>query len=418
MHTRPSELTHDAARPTEPAADQDLGYFIRLLWGRRWWILGGALACAVLVTVSTLVKPRSYEATLSLGVSRPGQGDTQTAPLNPSNYRPVIANQGLATDVIQRLGLKDGDQPMSPQVFLDRVLSVEEVRGTSLLLIKVRYTDPQQAARIANVVAERAVEVLRKLSNDETLQVRSSLGSQLQDSRTRLEDARRALAAFRTTAQIELVRKDVEAVLAERAGLLKLAVNIGARRAELARAERELSSLARTNTLRRTVEQDPALAEAVRQQQPATSPLGLVLQYEDSNPVHQKMEERVTELRAELAGLERESAQLIDERHLAADQQARLTELYRKESELSRLELERDLAEKVFTQASTAYETARLQVASRGVLLQVVDQAQPPRAPLPRGAGRAGALALLLSAGVLSISFILLDAFRNALHPS
>jgi uncharacterized protein involved in exopolysaccharide biosynthesis len=71
-----------------------------------------------------------------------------------------------------------------------------------------------------------------------------------------------------------------------------------------------------------------------------------------------------------------------------------LTDLYRKETELSRLEMDRDLSHRVYTDVATSYESARRTVASRTSALQVTDDAVVPDRPISRNVVRNTAFAM------------------------
>src|SRR5439155_25790919 len=102
-------------------------------------------------------------------------------------------------------------------------------------------------------------------------------------------------------------------------------------------------------------------------------------------------------------------AQVVDVRKLDASQFSQLSRLYDLERELARLELERDLATVHYRQVETAYETARVQVASRSAQLTILDSAVPPDRPASRHVARsavvglfAGFVLALIAAAILS----------------
>src|SRR5207249_1677406 len=121
------------------------------------------------------------------------------------------------------------------------------------------------------------------------------------------------------------------------------------------------------------------------------------------NPVFQKIDEGIVESRTKLAGLEQRKKQLVDVRRLDSNQLAELNRLYGVEARLSRLEMERELARKVYTEVATSYETARLQVLTRTADLQVIAPPVRPDRPISRNTLRnvvLGAIVGLLLASV------------------
>ena len=115
--------------------------------------------------------------------------------------------------------------------------------------------------------------------------------------------------------------------------------------------------------------------------------LSLETRNEEVNPVYQDLDKQVATSRTELAALEQQKAQLtsrkLDEPKLAA-----LTQMYAKESEINRLEMERDLAKKVYQEVANSYESARLLVAARSSALQILTRAIPPDRPESRKIAR------------------------------
>ena len=115
--------------------------------------------------------------------------------------------------------------------------------------------------------------------------------------------------------------------------------------------------------------------------------LSLQTKNEEVNPVYQDLDKQIASSRTELAALERQRAQLTA-RKLDEPKFAGLTELYAKESELNRLEMERDLAKKIYETVSNSHESARLLVAARSSALQILTRAIPPDKPESRKLAR------------------------------
>jgi uncharacterized protein involved in exopolysaccharide biosynthesis len=162
--------------------------------------------------------------------------------------------------------------------------------------------------------------------------------------------------------------------------------------------------------VKRTIDSDPALMESARSSasQP-NSLLGLETRNELINWVYQELDAQVAESRTNLASLERQKAQIVDVRKLGGPQLAKLTQLYQAESQLSDLQMQRDLARTVYLQVATTYETARMQVAGRSAQLQMIEPAVPPDRPESRHVARntliAAMVGLMLSVfGVLVYS--------------
>lgn len=131
----------------------DLDTFVRI--GRRWWwlvvsaaVLGGVAA----YLISTRITP-SYEArTTLLVVQRQGEGvvqlnDLQTAERLANTFSRLVTLRPVLDRSIQ-----DGNLPFNAGELAARI-GVTNPRGTQLLVVTARASNPDLAARISNTVA-------------------------------------------------------------------------------------------------------------------------------------------------------------------------------------------------------------------------------------------------------------------------
>jgi capsular polysaccharide biosynthesis protein len=136
---------------------------------------------AYAVTSASLQQAPTYEASAQVWVD-PQQGDQQTyvtrsgeeiQPLPPSpsveklqeltqTMVHAIESRPVAEEAIQRLGLE-----MSPSELLDN-LTVEQIEGTSFIVLTYEDTDPVRAQRIVNTVGEVFSEFISDRSSEFT----------------------------------------------------------------------------------------------------------------------------------------------------------------------------------------------------------------------------------------------------------
>jgi uncharacterized protein involved in exopolysaccharide biosynthesis len=263
----------------------------------------------------------------------------------------MVESLTTAAAVLKDVGL---DKQMRPAQFLDDVMSVSEVRGTNLMRVTVVYTDPQLAATMANRVADHAVRVARAVAATEAVHARDMIKEQLDEARRRLDEADTKERTFKQKAQVEAVRTDVDAQLNGRSTLLDLTVSIAAEKAKLEQMQQDL-------------------ATRKPQQQAGTD-----------GPVYQTLDGEVAASRARLASLEKQRTELMNVRKRNASQLASLNHLYEIETELGRLRVESELAEKIYSDISQRYEIASLQVVGRSAELSIIDPAVPADRPLSR----------------------------------
>jgi uncharacterized protein involved in exopolysaccharide biosynthesis len=277
-------------------------------------------------------------------------------------------------------------------------------------------SDPTLAANVANRVSDLAVEGARRLSQSEAVQARDDLRLEVEDARKRMEDVAAKLQNFKTAAQVELTRSDVEGMLEQRGGILPLLVDIEAARARVRRGEAELAARQRVDTFVKAIDADPTMAQAARTTgEPDSSLLRLQVKSQEVNKVYQDIEQQLAHDRTELAALQSRRTELIDVRGLNAQQQAKLTSLYHKESELARLTTEYDVAEAAYKQIAARYDVARLQIAGRSGQIQLIDRAIISSEPLPRHRGVDIAFAAMGGAMVSAIALLLLRSVSDVL---
>jgi uncharacterized protein involved in exopolysaccharide biosynthesis len=350
-------------------------------------------------------------------VSRPKISENATDTTAVGNFIPFISNKNVAAQVIKEFSLDQPPRNVLPDSLFGSIVTIEEVRNSTIVLVKGRMDDPALLARVLNRIAEIGAEAARLASRKEALQAQDDIKQQLDDSLKRLTEAENRLKAEREKDQLELLKKDVESALQERAGLLKLQIEIEREKAALAKAESELAARQPLGVVSRTIDSDPALVEAARQAGAAPRDLlGLKLRSEEINEVYQKLDEEVAKSRAKVAGLERQRAQMAA-RQLDGPQLAALKTLYAAEAEIARLEMARDLSRKIYQEVATSYETARLFVASRSSALQIVGPAVPPDRPASRYLGRNAVLAFVAGVVLASLVIVLRHALVSAAAP-
>jgi hypothetical protein len=224
------------------------------------------------------------------------------------------------------------------------------------------------------------------------------------------------LQEFQTAAQIELTREDVDAMLQQRGQLLPLLVDIQAARAKVARGEADLAVRSRVDSLVKTIDSDPSLAQAASAAGiPPGSMLGLQVKSQEPNKVYQTIEEQLAADRAQLAALESRRAELVGVRGLDREQQSKLSALYRKESELARLTAEYEIAEKSYKDIAARYDVAKVQIASRSGQIQIIDHAIVPTVQNSRHIARNGVFGFVAGASFTAIGLVLVAAVRQTL---
>ena len=334
-----------------------LGDYLAVIWRARIWLVALAVVAGAIMFAMSLSGPRVYESTVTFAVSQSKIGEGQQAVAGTASFRPMVESLSTAAAVMTKVGLDKPPNAMRPSDFLDNVMTVNEVRGTNLMRVTVVHTDPQLAAVMANYIAEYAVGVARDVSNREAVVARDLIKVQVNEARKNLDTADKNLTEFKQKAQVEAVKKDVESQLAGRAGILDLLVSIQSEKAKLAAMDQQLKDRKRIDTVNQT---------------------------ESVSKVYEELDQEAATSRAYLASLEKQKNELVDVRKLGASKLAALDHLYQLESDLARLQVEQDLAEKIYMEVSQSYEKAALQVVGRSAELSIIDKAVPADRPISR----------------------------------
>lgn len=372
-------------RPSPSSDDDelDLKPYLHMLWRFRLFVIVLPVAAFVAAYLASRTMTPQYLGTAKVWVTSSKIGEESAVLLNVASFRPLLENRSLAASVVKDLRLDQPPYNITATAFVSDLLTVENLRDTNVLVITVRLPDPKLAADAANRLAAHAVELGASLSRDDILAARDTIKTQVDEARLHLETASKERDAYRRQAQVELLRKDVDTLLGQRGELRKLLVEIAGERARLAQAEAQLKLKQPTDTLRRSLDSNPAMMEAVRDRAPdAKSLLPLELRDEVQNPVYKILEEEVAMIRTDVSALEHSRDQLTKSVSLNDPGLRQLSTLYVHESQLLRLDTEFELAKAGYIQLSNRLQQADLLVASRSAQLQILDPALPPIAPV------------------------------------
>lgn len=382
----PSRAPDAEARSADGVEELSLWDFIDPLVASWPLIVGIVLLGAVVAYTTAQLQRPMYEASAVARIAESKTGDVVEV-ARPENFRPLLENRAIVAEIVREFDLRSASPwrfssaasgPFAPADFLRDRVTVEQVAGTNLLRVRVRHENPETAAKVANALVERGLALNRRLNQQEVVESRDYIKSQLDQAAGRVETLKGQLLAAKTGSQVDALKADTEGALDLRAKLMELDASIEYERAFLAASEAELKSARQLVTTRRSIDRDPALMEAAKGQAPGAAVLGLELSEEQVNEAYSKLQEQIAESRAKLAGQERQRRMLVDDRRLNGARLPALSKLYESEVAIARLEAEYEMALKLYTDLAARYEDARLRVGSRGAQLQVLDPAVTP----------------------------------------
>lgn len=360
-------------------AQRTLGDYIALCWRFRVILAVVAILASLGALALSLQGPRVYSSTVTFaaGMSKIGDGGQPTN--TAASFRPMVESLSTAAAVISELGLDEAPHNVRPIQFLNRIMVVNEIRGTNVITVTVSYPDAALASTMANRVAEHAVQTARRVSASEASHARDLIKAQLDQAREQLDAADSDLRSYRQKVRVEALRRDIEArlggpqmpVFAPRArAQLSNGINVSMSVSEPATGTEGLLEVAA-----KIAGWKAQIAAAEQQKQTASLPA----------------------LRSELAALEQQKAALTRGYTWDAGTMDALNRLYGVETDLARRELERDVAERAFTDLSQRHRDALLQVIGRSAEFVVIDPAVPADRPVSRNVARNTIVAMVIA---------------------
>jgi putative tyrosine kinase-like protein len=226
----------------------NLGRYIAIL--RRHWLalFVGVFVGGVSGFIGASLRPVLYEGVTTILIGR------STSVVATATSRALLENRTLAAETLAEIG-----SSLSPEAFVTNLLTVEQVPSTNVMKVRVKLEDAAKAAQASRVLSQKAVELNRRVASEEGSAVRGQLKILLDQAADRLKTAEGEYLHYEDQAQVELLKRDTERMIAERGDLLKLRIDIETERARLAAAEQEIKKQEPVYSLPRAVNVETAL---------------------------------------------------------------------------------------------------------------------------------------------------------------
>ncbi len=393
----------------------------------RWWIVCTALAVTTIVTLWTIRLPKVYQATVTLeydpnpisplGTSVEDVGGQVSHFLMSREFfetqNLIIQSRAVAERVVEHLGLADdptffgqepgsGWTPVDKEVAAQRLqskLSLDPIKDTRLVLLKVRDNDPERAATLANMVASAYIEKTMEDRLGSTAAAAEWLAQQLDSTRTQLNDSENALHEFKKRYNVlsvsvenrqnllaEEIREYNERLTDTRARRIELEARLG--RLKAARSHPEA---VQDNSRGEDSELDALRAEL---RSKMTERASLAVRYGDSHPTILELKGEIASIRSsitdeietliQVAADDLKEAQAVENGLSKVQNKAQKAgmDLNLREIEYSRLSRQRESSSKLYDlllQRTAETDLTRL---LRTTYVRVVDRALVPKAAI------------------------------------
>ncbi|WP_258358928.1 GumC family protein [Moorella sulfitireducens] len=279
--------------------------------------------------LSFVILPPVYEAKATLQISllssnNPPQGNSPLEALLQSlaasqqvsmeTYLYQITNPMLLQRVQEKLGL-DREKYSIPA--LQKAIKVQNPKGTNLLEITISDTDPGQASKLVNTLADEFVAFIKDLRAGRLGQSTAALEEQLKQEEEKLnavtEEYRQFLLQPNNVKELEAEQEDkIRQLTTFKSDLLTTRVELRSTREALKAAEAKLDGIPPTLKTTKAVADEPLLQDLAREQsgRPAQEVAGLTLESEEPNPVYLALATEINKYHMEVARLEEKLAAL------------------------------------------------------------------------------------------------------------
>jgi len=208
----------------------DIIAYLKILWRRRL-VMGTAVGATLVFTlIYTMISPKIYEASTSILIQQIPEG--QKTFLTPWEYTGARDNfiQNQSQILKSRTNLKlvidkikenydDENLPIfkntDPITFLAYNIIVKPIERTDIINVLVHSTSPEEAAVIANTVAENLLEQSRKTARSEVTEIRKFLEEQLKVVENNLKNSADSLRFFKEKNKVFALSTEAEALFSK-----------------------------------------------------------------------------------------------------------------------------------------------------------------------------------------------------------
>ncbi|MCC5910910.1 MAG: hypothetical protein JJT76_10790, partial [Clostridiaceae bacterium] len=219
-------------------------------------------------------------------------------------YRQQITAPRVMRKTIEDLGLEDRYDVES----LARAISLETIRDTNLITIKMQHGDAEKAAEIVNKVGENFVEFVSDKAKEQATTSSKYVESQMAIEREKLDEAlvelREFLAEPRSVEEMsQELSARLELITAHKIQLDSEEMKRDITLTSIQATERELSNISPILTTNKSILEDPLLRDITRENTDGSIKdiAGITVKNEEINPVYIELKTRATGLNIELA---------------------------------------------------------------------------------------------------------------------
>jgi capsular polysaccharide biosynthesis protein len=191
----------------------ELVEYARQRWRAPVLVIGCALAGAL---VLSLVLPKEYTATASMIIEPPAGSDarisTAVSPVyleSLKTYEQFASSDSLFARACDKFHLLSGPDAPSIESFKRKVLRVTKPKETKVLQITATLSDPKQAQRLVQYLAEETTNLNQSVARGSENEMLDRARKQAAQATTELQQARAGMAAATASGEESLLQAQV-----------------------------------------------------------------------------------------------------------------------------------------------------------------------------------------------------------------
>ena len=211
--------------------------FVRVLLKNKKLIITSTIVVMIITAAVSFILPKKYQATTTLLISESKMGidGVLSNYFNPRFYytfEGLVKNKDLALRAMDKFDLDKPPYELKVETFLEQV-HVGLVRNTRLIKLSVDFSDPALAARLANFIAQEAVNLNLEINRQDAVRATEFMQNQVKTIAESMRENEEQLKEYKKKAKIKELETDVETLLYTKADLKLRRLDAQVKKAEL-----------------------------------------------------------------------------------------------------------------------------------------------------------------------------------------
>lgn len=376
---------------------------IQIIFKGKWIISIATAVCFVVsIIVAVFILEPIYESQTMLMIS---PITVVSAKEDDNNFSGLVSSlsqypqmtidtyrEQVKAPVILQYLRKELDMENTPLSVIANKISVKAIDKTNLITISVKDPNPEQAAKIANLVSNRFTEFVSETNKKQAESSARFIKEQMEKEKGNMEESSKKLEEFLAKPRgPEELRLELDGKLKKitefKTNVAQVKVDVEANKSSLAHAKSLLSSTTKTLATSKTLVYDDLLAGLIKDKVGLSTVdiSKLTLNNEEINEVYialsgsvNELEIQVSSLNAQRESLEKEIAVLQKEIEILQ------AELASKQQEYDLLQHEMDLNKQTYDAYQAKYKEAMIKESAEigKSSIVVVSEAIAPKSPV------------------------------------